>query len=548
MITELADTAPNAKYKRRRLVLLGFVLAGYLVSVAILVSTDKAATTPASEDSAFAITPEMRAEAIAEMAARKQRAQETAASPLHWAVESGDHEAVLAALSNPDSLKVRDASGNTALHLTVRNQQLGYTAALVLIGANPVAQNSAGKTPGVLLESSRTADRLAIENYHRLLAHPFANVPPRLRLVQATFVIAVEHDDKSLLAQTIFQGAMVDEPWTPDGRTALFFVARADTVGQLVQAGANVNVQDENGTTPLMIAVQSGNQRVAKAMIRAGADVNVRDRHARSALTLAIADSRSSLSPCVSLLLGSGSEVGLVEWRAAVTARNARALRRLFSAGASFSADTSEGQAILRWAQMHGGPKVAKTLQDHPTIGPQIELIARAQERENTQDQQRLANLIAPHLAVFVAFVTLAPLGLMLLLKNFLTNRFALWSNTLLWSSLATYLAFFPLDVQQGVSELRWSGEPIVGLLLVAEGVALSISLFTALLVLVLVALLSSRVPHPQNRKPVAALVAAGSIFLLLGLHHVERIHILDHAYFAIVGSPAEALGDSGRY
>jgi hypothetical protein len=113
---------------------------------------------------------------------------------------------------------------------------------------------------------------------------------------------------------------------------------------------------------------------------------------------------------------------------------------------------------------------------------------------------------------------------------------------------LAAYLAFFPLDVQHVVSELRWSGEPIDGLLLVAVGVALSTSVVTALLVLVLVALLSNRVPHPQRRKPFAALITAGTVFLLLGLHHVERIQILDHAYFAIVGRPAEALGDSGLF
>ena len=44
----------------------------------------------------------------------------------------------------------------------------------------------------------------------------------------------------------------------------------------LIDAGANVNLADKNGVTPLMFAASKGLTEDVKALIHAGADVNVR--------------------------------------------------------------------------------------------------------------------------------------------------------------------------------------------------------------------------------------------------------------------------------
>ena len=52
-----------------------------------------------------------------------------------------------------------------------------------------------------------------------------------------------------------------------------------DTIKALIDAGADVNVKDNNGTTALMYAVYYGNTEIVKTLIAAGADVNAKDNN-----------------------------------------------------------------------------------------------------------------------------------------------------------------------------------------------------------------------------------------------------------------------------
>ena len=55
----------------------------------------------------------------------------------------------------------------------------------------------------------------------------------------------------------------------------------------LIAAGANVNVRDKQGKTPLMWAAVSGNVEGIKELLLFGAQVNVVDKHGKSALMYA---------------------------------------------------------------------------------------------------------------------------------------------------------------------------------------------------------------------------------------------------------------------
>lgn len=60
-----------------------------------------------------------------------------------------------------------------------------------------------------------------------------------------------------------------------------------DVVDYLVGKGADTEVRNQQGDTPLLIAIRQGNHRLARHLVRQGADVNVTDKDGRSALAVA---------------------------------------------------------------------------------------------------------------------------------------------------------------------------------------------------------------------------------------------------------------------
>jgi uncharacterized UPF0146 family protein len=57
---------------------------------------------------------------------------------------------------------------------------------------------------------------------------------------------------------------------------------------ELIEAGADLNIQDIEGQTALMYAIKFGNEEVAKELIEAGADLNIQDIEGQTALMHAI--------------------------------------------------------------------------------------------------------------------------------------------------------------------------------------------------------------------------------------------------------------------
>jgi ankyrin repeat protein len=70
------------------------------------------------------------------------------------------------------------------------------------------------------------------------------------------------------------------------GATALFYSATGGTavLERLIQRGADVNLQDQRGRSPLIAAVLMNRIDSAGLLLAAGADVNRQDRHGATAL------------------------------------------------------------------------------------------------------------------------------------------------------------------------------------------------------------------------------------------------------------------------
>src|ERR1700726_1775209 len=73
-------------------------------------------------------------------------------------------------------------------------------------------------------------------------------------------------------------------------------VASAEMVGMLLDAGADANVANEDGQTPLMLAARTGDVGVARLLVQHGADVSGREQYRdQSAVMWAAAEGHAEM-------------------------------------------------------------------------------------------------------------------------------------------------------------------------------------------------------------------------------------------------------------
>ena len=92
------------------------------------------------------------------------------------------------------------------------------------------------------------------------------------------------------------------------GYTALFFAKDGEVVDMLVDAGAELDAQAEDGITPLMHACLRQNIEVAGALLKRGADPNLRDDEGRTVLSVICSEFCDFFTAAMDLLLRSGAD------------------------------------------------------------------------------------------------------------------------------------------------------------------------------------------------------------------------------------------------
>jgi ankyrin repeat protein len=107
-----------------------------------------------------------------------------------------------------------------------------------------------------------------------------------------------------------------------NGDTALHITTRnreLDWVGYLLKKGADPNIADAKGYTPLMIAAQIGFEEAAEWMVRLGAKVDLTNRLGETALIIAVQQRQPQM---VELLLKAGANPDKADHSAGYSARD----------------------------------------------------------------------------------------------------------------------------------------------------------------------------------------------------------------------------------
>ncbi|NER49726.1 MAG: protein kinase [Symploca sp. SIO1A3] len=183
--------------------------------------------------------------------------------------------------SNPNA---KDNEGKTPLHL-VRNKDLAEL--LIVKGANPNAKDNQGRTPLHLVRNKGLAEFLIVkgsnpnakDNQGRIPLHLVRNkYLAELLIAHGAELNAQDNQGSTPLHQALIR--RIQDVYTQDNQSSS--PSRQAPVGTipditelLIVKGADPNVKDNSGTTPLYLAIYY--DRVAKRLIARRVDVNAKN-------------------------------------------------------------------------------------------------------------------------------------------------------------------------------------------------------------------------------------------------------------------------------
>lgn len=226
-------------------------------------------------------------------------------TPLAWAVYNDDLPSVQRLLHSGADPNIANRYGVTPLSLAATNRDVAMTEALLKAGANPNAALPSGIT--VLMTAARTGNPDIV----RLLLEHGADVNAKGTEYGETALVWAAEENHAAAAQVLIaHGADVNARSTelkrdkdrfglegvltilPHGYwTPLMYAARQgslDTAKTLVDASANLNLTDPDGTTALILAIINGHFDTAAMLTGRGADPNITDEAGMAALYAAV--------------------------------------------------------------------------------------------------------------------------------------------------------------------------------------------------------------------------------------------------------------------
>jgi len=176
-------------------------------------------------------------------------------------------------LSHGADINIQDAHGNTPLHLAL--QKCPHLVD-VLLSYHPLIdiRNNLQGTPL----------HAALENSDSKNAKEFIERGADVNAINSngnTPVLIAANSCPEVIYDLVKKNALLDKP-NAQGITSLHVLLKKKNIHlaqSFINAGVNVNAQDENGISPLMIAAQNDLSEIFILLLQKGADHTLKDVH-----------------------------------------------------------------------------------------------------------------------------------------------------------------------------------------------------------------------------------------------------------------------------
>lgn len=261
-------------------------------------------------------------------------------------------------LENKADINAVNQGNETALMRAVEdNKELRIAKILLDAGADINVSDHCGRT---VLHS---AIRKRHTNFVKLLIEKGANID-----FWALWLLAI-NDYFDIASSFIKSGADLNKK-SEYGDTLLMKVCKEGGkyhfIKLLLENGADVNLQDSDGKTPLMRLNQWKSLEISKLLIESGADVNLKDKCGTTALMQKCQDARHDSAK---LLIDAGADVNAKNNKgqtalmlACIKGRYNNSINLLLENGADINAQDNEGNTALMLAGVNEEVETVKLL------------------------------------------------------------------------------------------------------------------------------------------------------------------------------------------
>ena len=192
---------------------------------------------------------------------------------LHIAAKANDAARVKALIDGGAKIDARDKAQRTALLAATRANAIDAAAVMIAAGANVNAKDNIRDTPFLYAGAEGRLEILRL-----ILATGKANLKDTNRYGGNALIPAAHHGHPETVRELLKTDIDIDHinrlNWTALLETIILSdggPTHQDILRQLIEAGANVNIPDGDGVSPLAHAKQRGYSEMVKMLEAAGA-------------------------------------------------------------------------------------------------------------------------------------------------------------------------------------------------------------------------------------------------------------------------------------
>ncbi len=201
-------------------------------------------------------------------------------TPLIEATDRSELEVVQYLVTQGVNLDLQNGSNNSALHSAAMDVNVDIVKILVEGGANKDLQNNDKETPLILALQDEDEEIISY------LIEQGVNMDLQDVQGETALTYAIMMENEEIIPSLIAAKANVNIK-DVNGETAIFKTYDADTLTMLINAGATVDTQDNDGWTRLIHAARSGDEDIVKILLEAGADTTIQSASGETALDFA---------------------------------------------------------------------------------------------------------------------------------------------------------------------------------------------------------------------------------------------------------------------